>query len=96
LLDESQSEEQIAMAEILPSASYVRTPGGQRNRPHQAVLSSIDELSSEDTQRMWELLETPQTVDTLCRSLGNKSEESIRLALASLYGEDLIQVSPDT
>ncbi len=84
------------MAEILPSASYVRNPQGQSDRAHPAILSSIGELSGEDTTRMWELLETPQTVDSLCRSLGQQSDESIRSALAALYNEDLIQVSPDS
>lgn len=84
------------MAEILPSASYVRNPQGQRDRAHPAILSAMGELSGEDATRMWELLETPQTVDTLCRSLGKQGEEPIRSALAALYKEDLIQISPDS
>lgn len=84
------------MAEILPSASYVRSPHGQRDRAHPAILSSMGELSGEDATRLWELLETPQTVDSLCRSLGKQGEEPIRSALATLYDEDLIQVSPDS
>lgn len=85
------------MAEILPSASYVRNPKGQQDGARrQAILSSIDQLEGEETTRMWELLETPQTVDSLCRSLGKDIDEPIRSALAALYDEDLIQVSPDS
>jgi hypothetical protein len=85
------------MAEILPSASYVRNPKALQDRAHQqAILSSIDELDGDETTRMWKLLETPQTVDSLCRSLGKTTEEPIRSALAALYDEDLIEVSPDS
>ena len=85
------------MAEILPSASYVRNPNARQDRAHQqAILSAIDELDGDETTRMWELLETPQTVDSLCRSLGKSADEPIRSALAALYDKDLIQVSPDS
>lgn len=88
------------MAEIIPTASYVRSAKALRERvSEQAVLSSIGRdsaLGTDETQRLWELLETPQTIDSLCRSLGEHDQEPIRSALAALYQQDLIQVSPDT
>lgn len=85
------------MADILPTASYVRNPKALGDAARRdAVLSSIDELETNETARIWELLETPQTVDSLCRSLGTTADEPIRSALAALYEKDLIQVSPDT
>ncbi|MFO7305469.1 MAG: hypothetical protein C0P74_008125 [Gammaproteobacteria bacterium] len=88
------------MTEIIPTTSYVRTPEALRDRTsEQAVLSAIrhdGSLSAAETQRLWELLETPQTVDSLCRVLGEHKYDQIRSALAALYQKDLIQVSPDT
>jgi hypothetical protein len=91
------------MAEILPSASYVRNPAAARNQERQnAVLAAISEeveLDSEQANQVWELLETPQTVGTLCRSLGSDEDvdsEQITSLLSTLYDEDMIQMSPDT
>lgn len=90
------------MAEILPSASYVRNPRASDGAQQSALLSSIQEhaeLGSDETAQVWELLETPQTVDTICRSIGaNGDIGSTRVTsiLSELYDKDLIQVSPDT
>lgn len=85
------------MAEILPGGSYVRNPKAPQDPARRReVLSSIATLQSDETLRVWELLETPQTVDSLCRSLGKTGEEPIRSALSTLYDNDMIQVSPDT
>ena len=85
------------MAEILPNASYVRHSKGRQDQGHErSVRSLIAELEEEEATRIWELLETPQTVDSLCRSLGKTEDRMIRSALAALYDKDMIQVSPDT
>lgn len=85
------------MAEILPNASYVRHSKARQDQAHErSVLSAIEALENEEATRIWELLETPQTVDSLCRSLGKTDEDAIRSALAALYDKDMIQVSPDT
>lgn len=91
------------MAEILPSASYVRNPqAGKSGAEQSAILTSIQqhtELGSDEAAQVWELLETPQTVDTLCRSIGANGElgnTRVTSMLAELYDQDLIQVSPDT
>jgi hypothetical protein len=91
------------MTQILPSASYVRNPAAVKNRERQnAILASISErvdLDSEQASQVWELLQTPQTVETLRRSLASDEEldnERITSLLATLYDQDLIQVSPDT
>lgn len=90
------------MAEILPSASYVRNPRAAKSGAEQrAILASIQEhteLDSEVAEQVWELLDTPQTVDTLCRSIGADGDlgsTRVTSMLAELYDQDLIQVSPD-
>jgi hypothetical protein len=97
-----------AMVEIQGSASYVRNPDAEERRPDEsAVLQSLEhanEMTSRDANlRIWELLETPQTVETICRVLKNEFDlppasvtEGVRIVLAQLYREDLIQLSPDT
>lgn len=91
------------MTQIHPSASYVRNPAAVKNRERQnAILASISErvdLDSEQASQVWELLQTPQTVETLRRSLASDEaldNERITSLLATLYDQDLIQVSPDT
>lgn len=88
------------MAEILPNASYVRHSKGRQDQGHErsvrSLIAELDELEEEEATRIWELLETPQTVDSLCRSLGKTEDRMIRSALAALYDKDMIQVSPDT
>lgn len=83
-----------AVTEILPTASYLRTADRTAN---QSVLHSPYE------QRVWELLQTPQTIETICRVLANEyglsghsCSTEVRTLLAHLYREGLIQVSPDS
>jgi hypothetical protein len=83
------------MNEILSSASYVRCEG---KSPRGAIAEA-----SQATQRIWELLETPQTVTTICRVLvtegelpPERCEPQVRSFMSKLYREDLIQLSPDT
>lgn len=88
------------MAEILPSASYVRSSKSLRDpSTEQAVIASLARgaaLEDEDANQIWDLLKTPQTLDSLCRSLGSESEAPIRAVLETLVDEDLIEVSPDS
>lgn len=94
------------MTHILPSGSYLRCSHSQAPRQNDAVLVSLCERYSlgppEAARRIWELLETPQTVETLCRvlareySLPRSCGPQIRSFLGDLYERDLIQVSPDT
>lgn len=89
------------MTGILPSASYVQNRATLRaHADKKAVLSEITE--GESSQRIWELLETPQTVETLTRVIANEFDTKptdcvgeITASLSRLYREDLIQVSPD-
>lgn len=89
------------MTGILPSASYVQNRATLRaHADKQAVLTQI--TGQEASQRIWELLETPQTVETLTRVISNEFDTNpsecvrdITASLSRLYREDLIQVSPD-
>jgi Coenzyme PQQ synthesis protein D (PqqD) len=91
------------MTQILHSASYVWNDGV----PSDAVLHSLPDLGDEcpatTARRIWELLETPQTVETLCRVLRRELNvdqdacgHDVRIVLTELLREDLIQLSPDT
>ncbi|MGH8175395.1 MAG: PqqD family protein [Steroidobacter sp.] len=96
------------MIEIQGTASYVRNPETLRGPGHEnAVLQSlkhVNDISPSDASlRIWDLLETPQTVETICRVLKTEfdltpaaSVEGVKIVLAELYREDLIQLSPDT
>lgn len=94
------------MTHILPSGSYLRQSHSPAPRRNEAVLASLCERHSlgppEAARRIWELLETPQTVESLCRvlareySLPRSCGQQIKSFLGDLYERDLIQVSPDT
>jgi hypothetical protein len=92
------------MNEIQGSASYVRNPDAPEIAPDPASLKGASDVTPPDANlRIWELLETPQTVETICRVLRNEFDlppasctEGVRVVLTRLYREDLIQLSPDT
>lgn len=95
------------MIEIKGSASYVRNPDAKTAGDDNAVLQMLQDANDvgppEASLRIWDLLETPQTVETICRVLGNEfdlppaaSVEGVKIVLANLYREDLIQMSPDS
>ncbi len=94
------------MIEIRPDASYRRAEALDE-QGKQPVLMAICERSSLGTpgtsQRIWELLETPQTIATICRVLTREQaidsdicDTGVKSFLAQLYREDLIQLSPDS
>lgn len=95
------------MTQIQPSASYLRNLDECDPQGKQATLRTICERSRLGTpgtpQRVWELLETPQTVETICRVLTREGsvdpdtcDPGVKSLLAQLYREDLIQLSPDS
>jgi hypothetical protein len=91
------------MADILPTASYVRNPRSMQQAERQhAILATIGEhaeIGADEAAQVWNLLETPQTVDTICRSIGANGDlgsERITTLLAEMYDKDLIQLSPDS
>ena len=95
--------EEFDMTDIIPTASYVRNPQAMSEAQRQhAILTSIGEhaeIGVEEAAQVWELLETPQTVDTICRSIGANGglgTERITTLLAEMYDQDLIQLSPDS
>jgi hypothetical protein len=95
------------MSLILPSASYIQNREVlDAHADKQTALQAIQELDSASLpgaqQRIWELLETPQTVESLTRALANEFDArpaecvgEITASLTRLYRKDLIQVSPD-
>jgi hypothetical protein len=96
------------MNQIQRSAAYVHNehlPMEQRSR--ETPLRTMNEYCDIDppgaAQRIWKLLETPQTVETICRVLTREypiSNETCSVNVQSFLGEllhaDLIQISPDT
>lgn len=94
------------MIEIRGSASYLRSPDGliEEKRSTLAAICERSRLGAPGTaQRIWELLETPQTISTICRVLTRERaldsdlcDPGVKSLLAQLYREDLIQLSPDT
>jgi hypothetical protein len=96
------------MTAILPSASYIQNR--EALRAHTEKLAALREIQERESAalpgaraRIWELLETPQTVETLTRVLANEFDArpadcvgEVTASLSRLYREDLIQVSPDS
>ncbi len=94
------------MAEIRRTASYVRhEPPRQLQR--EQVLRSLHRHTGVEpagsTADIWELLETPQTVQSLARALATHThqqaeacEGEVMEVLAQLYDADLIEIAPDT
>lgn len=88
------------MREIQPTASYVQNR--ELLGAMAAKQAALRTLCSENpaTGYIWDLLATPQTVETLCRRLAQDQERiavsDIRDSLTKLMQEDLIQISPDT
>jgi hypothetical protein len=90
---------------ISRTASYVWNPHAAALKEQlRERLKSYEELAiGGSSGRIVELLKTPQTVETIRRVLTTElgedeetSEEHVQTLLASLYEEDLIQMSPDT
>lgn len=92
------------MSTILRTASYVRTDRAPlRLINDDAMILSDPDLDLVGGERIWELLETPQTLETLCRALhvetltdppaGGRAVESV---LVKLFERDLIEVSADS
>jgi hypothetical protein len=97
------------MTLLLHSASYVwNDPPPIELRGADAVLRALPEVAADEhaestARRIWELLETPQTVETLVRVLRRELEmepeactHDVEIVLDGLLREDLIQLSPDT
>jgi hypothetical protein len=92
------------MNEIEGSASYVRSSDPPEAPLDAEALQHASDVTPPDANlRIWELLETPQTVETICRVLRHEFDlppaactEGVRVVLTKLYREDLIEQSPDT
>jgi len=94
------------MSTILISASYLQNsdrPGSDRLGALLSICERSPLGSTAASRRIWELLETPQTVATICRVLSHEHRldpqmllPAVESLLAELYESDLIQVSPDT
>jgi hypothetical protein len=90
------------MKDISASAAYVRNLDAiNAEHARQATLRSIF-ISDTATSQVWELLKTPQTVESLSRVLSDNHEvdddlrDEITVSLTKLMREDLIQLSPDS
>lgn len=97
------------MSEISTSASYIRSPEARQSprdvrgrSQHGGSFESVT-LEEDRCDRAWELLETPQTVETISRVLAAESgmtAETFRPRVASLLAhllaQELIVLSPDS
>jgi hypothetical protein len=81
--------------------SYVRA-----RHDGAAAAAAVDSDSALEsrlvTQRIWDLLETPQTVDSLCRALSTddgdpqRYRHGVLAVMESLYDRNLIEITPDS
>ena len=103
----------VALAVVAALAASAAQAQSQEAPSQLPRISVIDEGGEEDTGIKAErvestkftqpLLETPQTVETLCRVLRREYEvepetctHDVRIVLDGLLREELIQLSPDT
>lgn len=94
------------MAQIPPTTSYRRAETGDASALQAVLLAVCEEhqLNPGDAGRkIWELLETPQTAETICRALGSAlaipedaCSVEVTALLQDLYLNDVIEISPDT
>lgn len=94
------------MTSILRTASYMRSSSASSQRTSEAALRSIlsdPDLDRDGGERIWELLETPQTIETLCRALHVEARtdtpargRAVESLLVKLYEHDLIEVTADS
>jgi hypothetical protein len=77
--------------------------GQETENLRQAIEHASEVTPPEANLRIWELLETPQTLERICRVLRNEFDlppaactEGVKIVMMHLYREDLIQVSPDS
>lgn len=96
------------MSEIEGTAAYVRNEDPTTQQVDERVMLQSIEHASDVTPpdanvRIWELLGTPQTVESICRVLRSEFDlppaactEGVRIVMTKLYRDDLIQLSPDT
>lgn len=84
------------MQDISKSASYVQNRA--LLRAESAKQATLDSMCERDpaTSHIWDLLKTPQTVETLSRQLDDESLDGITASLTKLIREELIQISPDS
>jgi hypothetical protein len=83
------------MKDISRSASYIQNV--ELLSAEAAKQAALRSICDEDpaARHMWDLLETPQTVDTLARQLDDDVSD-IETSLTKLIREELIQISPDS
>ena len=95
------------MATILHTASYVRSDYGRAQASRapslDAILQNEEWCAHRASEAVWKLLETPQTIQTICRAVCDESGTDpqtcgriVEGLLAKLYDEDLIEVLPDS
>jgi hypothetical protein len=93
------------MTSILRTASYVRSHTPSQRETDMTLQSILDDpdLDRDGGERIWELLETPQTIETLCRALHVEaitetpaSDRAVESLLVKLYEHDLIEVAADS
>jgi len=83
------------MTQLLPTAAYIR-------KDALASLSSLQVADLHDSvidDQVWQLLETPQTVESIQRaaSRGTHADRGyIKETLERLLDADLIELSPDS
>ena len=85
------------MPEIAENAAYVRS-----SRTDGLIGSKAGaDVASAPAKQMWELLTTPQTVESLSRALSKEqststvSRQGIVAALERLLAREMIELSPD-
>lgn len=92
--------------EVPQGTAYIRSRAGLETTSRPGDLPDIMAADERDSStllpRIWDLLRTPQTVETVCRVLTREQQISdaacrgeVTSVFAQLLEADLIEISPD-
>lgn len=94
------------MAHIPTTTSYRRAESGDESAKRAVLLAVCEQHRlnpGEAGPKLWQLLETPQTAETICRVLStdfavpeDTCSVEVMALLQDLYLNDVIEISPDT
>lgn len=93
--------------EVPQGTAYIRNQAGRETTSRSGELANIVAADERDSTtllpRIWDLLRTPQTVETVCRVLTRERQISdaecrgeVTSVFVQLLEAELIQISPDT
>ena len=90
------SKRPIVMTHLVSTAAYIRKDARHPTRDAEPAYTPLE-------RELWELLRTPNTIDSLCRALTHTAREKrddlqadVTDVLQQWIDSDLVELSPDS